>query len=136
MTEKNQRACDMLSTALDMEKKGKAYYDRAAGNCQGEQCRHIFKNLAEQEVAHDTAHDEGTHAPRVGDLADGSKKREALLRYPGGQKVVDVAFGHRLPRACAGRVLGPRGSLPRACPHALGWKLLWISFRYSRSTLV
>jgi rubrerythrin len=52
MTDENQRACDMLSTALDMEKKGKAFYDRAAQNCESEQVKDVFSMLAEQEVAH------------------------------------------------------------------------------------
>jgi len=42
----------MLSTALDMEKKGKAFYDRAARNCRSGQVKDIFRMLAEQEVVH------------------------------------------------------------------------------------
>jgi len=52
MEEKVKKACDMLYTALEMEKKGKAFYDKSAGQCKNEQCRDIFRMLGQDEVAH------------------------------------------------------------------------------------
>ncbi|HUT54703.1 MAG TPA: ferritin family protein [bacterium] len=47
-----KRTCDMLSTALDMEKKGKAFYQRAGKKCKDPKCRDVFKMLADLEVEH------------------------------------------------------------------------------------
>ena len=52
MSEKNKSFCQMLSTALEMEKKGKAFFDKAVSKCQAQQCKDIFKMLAKEEVVH------------------------------------------------------------------------------------
>jgi rubrerythrin len=52
MKQQYQRACKMLSTALDMEKKGKAFYDRSVKKCKDKKCRDMFKMLAGLEVRH------------------------------------------------------------------------------------
>jgi rubrerythrin len=52
MEKKYQRTCDMLSTAIDLEKKGRAFYQRAAKKCEDTNCRDLFKMLADQELSH------------------------------------------------------------------------------------
>jgi rubrerythrin len=42
----------MMATALEMEEKGKAFYQKAALSCQNPGCREIFSALAEEEVLH------------------------------------------------------------------------------------
>lgn len=49
---KNQSACDMLGIALEMEKKGRAFYEQAAQTCQLEECKRIFAMLVEDEKVH------------------------------------------------------------------------------------
>ena len=43
---------DMLSAALDMEEKGKAFYKKAATTCRNPQCMEIFSALMKDEVIH------------------------------------------------------------------------------------
>ncbi len=52
MEEKYKKACAWLSTALEMEKKGKAFYDQSVEQCENAQCKHIFSMLAQDEVVH------------------------------------------------------------------------------------
>lgn len=42
----------LLKTALEMEKKGKDFYDNAAATCKTELGREIFSTLARDEVVH------------------------------------------------------------------------------------
>jgi rubrerythrin len=42
----------MLSTALEMEKKGREYYDKAVSTCHDETGREIFRMLMNDEVIH------------------------------------------------------------------------------------
>ena len=53
MSEKNQAALEMLNRALEMEQKGKAFYDKAVKSCRNELGREIFKSLAADEVVHE-----------------------------------------------------------------------------------
>jgi len=43
---------DMLAAALDMEQKGKAFYDEAAAGCVSKLGQQIFLHLAADEVVH------------------------------------------------------------------------------------
>ena len=52
MSEAINRSMTMLTTALEMEEKGKKYYDQAAETCQNELGREVWKMLAEYEVQH------------------------------------------------------------------------------------
>ena len=52
MTTPSKRICNLLAKALDMERKGKAYYDRMARRCKNKQCRDIFKMLSGHEDVH------------------------------------------------------------------------------------
>jgi rubrerythrin len=52
MKQQYKRTCDMLSTALDLEKKGRAFYQRAGKKCRDQKCRDIFKMLADLELEH------------------------------------------------------------------------------------
>lgn len=47
-----ERALQVLSTALKMEKKGRLYYQQAAGESRNELARRIFQTLADEEDAH------------------------------------------------------------------------------------
>jgi len=48
----NERALDMLSKALEMEKKGKAFYDQAVHMCKNALGIEIFKILSNDELVH------------------------------------------------------------------------------------
>ncbi|MBA4394841.1 MAG: hypothetical protein C0407_14920 [Desulfobacca sp.] len=52
MTPPNQGSIEMLAAALEMEEKGKAFYNKAVNSCQNPQCQEIFSALAEEEVIH------------------------------------------------------------------------------------
>jgi Uncharacterized conserved protein len=52
MIDQNQCSIDMLSEALDMEEKGKAFYEKAVTTCQNPQCKEIFSALMKDEVVH------------------------------------------------------------------------------------
>jgi len=52
MSEKDQKVLEMLATALRMEEKGKAFYDKAAAACSNEPGKDIFLSLAKDEVVH------------------------------------------------------------------------------------
>jgi len=52
MTDPLQCSLDMLAAALEMEEKGKAFYEQAFKTCRNPQCREIFRSLAEEEVVH------------------------------------------------------------------------------------
>jgi len=52
MTEKDDRTMRMFSTALEMEEKGKAFYERAKTTCQTKLGREIFRTLMEDELVH------------------------------------------------------------------------------------
>lgn len=43
---------ELLKTAMEMEKKGKAFYDKAASTCKNSLGREIFAMLARDEVVH------------------------------------------------------------------------------------
>jgi rubrerythrin len=47
-----KRTLKLLSTALEMEKKGKEFYDKAAGTCKTELGREIFSMLGRDEIIH------------------------------------------------------------------------------------
>ena len=47
-----EKAMQMLATALEMEKKGKEYYDRAARTTGNELGREVWKMLGEYELQH------------------------------------------------------------------------------------
>ena len=46
------RSEELLKTALEMEIKGKAFYDKATATCKSELGREIFAMLAKDEVVH------------------------------------------------------------------------------------
>ncbi|MBU2548594.1 MAG: ferritin family protein [Proteobacteria bacterium] len=52
MSETSDRSKKMLATALEMEERGKAYYEKAALATKNEVGRGVFKMLAEYEVEH------------------------------------------------------------------------------------
>lgn len=52
MTSPTQCSLDMLATALTMEEKGKAFYEKARDSCRDPQCMEIFAALAEDEILH------------------------------------------------------------------------------------
>lgn len=52
MAEKNERAVRMLSTALNLEKKGRAFYEEASRTCENPLGREIFQMLMKDELVH------------------------------------------------------------------------------------
>ena len=52
MDSKTQCSLDMLATALEMEEKGRGFYEKAAGSCHNAQCKEIFSMLIKDEVVH------------------------------------------------------------------------------------
>jgi len=46
------RSLEMLTTALEMEKEGKAFYEKAVSTCQNEFGREIFRMLMKEEFIH------------------------------------------------------------------------------------
>ncbi|MBI4767876.1 MAG: ferritin family protein [Deltaproteobacteria bacterium] len=52
MTDPIQCSIDMLNTALEMEEKGKAFYEKAVKTCGNPQCQEIFSALVKDEVLH------------------------------------------------------------------------------------
>lgn len=48
MTSRNE----MLDLALEMEEKGKNFYEKAFNSCRNPQCKEIFAALAQEEIAH------------------------------------------------------------------------------------
>ncbi|MDH3346117.1 MAG: ferritin family protein [Kiritimatiellaceae bacterium] len=49
---KNDRAIKMLATALDMEKKGETFYEKAMNECKTEPGKGIFRMLMADEIIH------------------------------------------------------------------------------------
>jgi rubrerythrin len=52
MADPIQCSIDMLTTALEMEEKGKAFYEKAVKTCGNPQCQEIFSALVQDEVLH------------------------------------------------------------------------------------
>lgn len=52
MSNDTDRSLQMLSTALEMEKKGKSFYETAVSTCQNELGREIFRMLMKDESMH------------------------------------------------------------------------------------
>jgi rubrerythrin len=52
MIDQKQCSIDMLSAALNMEEKGKAFYEKAVTTCRNPQCKEIFFALMKDEVVH------------------------------------------------------------------------------------
>jgi rubrerythrin len=52
MTDQTQCSIDMLDTAMEMEEKGKAFYEKAVKTCGNFQCKEIFSSLMKDEVLH------------------------------------------------------------------------------------
>ncbi len=52
MSDGPERSLQMLSTALEMEKKGKSFYDVAVSTCHNAVGREIFRMLMKDEVMH------------------------------------------------------------------------------------
>ncbi|NOZ02332.1 MAG: ferritin family protein [Deltaproteobacteria bacterium] len=52
MPETNERALNMLNTALQMEEKGFEFYRKAADECKEETAREVFSTLMKDEVLH------------------------------------------------------------------------------------
>ncbi len=52
MTVESERACDMLSTALEMEEKGRDFYEKSAKSCSSPQVKQVFEMLAKDETIH------------------------------------------------------------------------------------
>ncbi len=52
MNEDLKRAMKMLSTALEMEERGRAFYQRAVSTCKNDMGKEIFQTLMEDEDVH------------------------------------------------------------------------------------
>ena len=52
MTKADDRALQMLSTAMEMEKKGEAFYEKAMNECKTEPGKEIFSMLMADELVH------------------------------------------------------------------------------------
>ncbi len=52
MSDDRERALRMLSTALQMEQKGQAYYTKKVAECSNDLARQIFEKLRDDEVVH------------------------------------------------------------------------------------
>lgn len=52
MSDSIERSLHMLSTALEMERKGKAFYDEAIATCHNAVGREMFRMLMKDEVVH------------------------------------------------------------------------------------
>jgi rubrerythrin len=52
MADPTQCSIDMLATALEMEEKGKAFYQQAVNTCRNPQCKEIFSALVKDETLH------------------------------------------------------------------------------------
>ena len=52
MNEDLKRAMEMLSTALEMEERGRAFYERAVSTCKNDMGKEIFQTLMEDEDVH------------------------------------------------------------------------------------
>ncbi len=52
MTDPIQCSIDMLNTALEMEEKGKVFYEKAVKTCGNPLCQEIFSGLIKDEVVH------------------------------------------------------------------------------------
>lgn len=52
MKEQIDRSMRMLSQALEMEEKGRAFYEKAAAACRSEPGKEIFRTLMNDEVLH------------------------------------------------------------------------------------
>lgn len=48
----SEKALEMLSTALDMEERGKIFYQEAADNCANDLGKQIFDMLRKDEIVH------------------------------------------------------------------------------------
>jgi len=48
----NKEACQWLETALEMEEKGKRFYDKAVSRCENDECKSVFQTLADDEIVH------------------------------------------------------------------------------------
>ena len=68
MSNDTDRSLQMLSTALEMEKKGKSFYEMAVSTCQNELGREIFQMLMK---------DEGMHMDRILNIYEALKVGEA-----------------------------------------------------------
>ncbi|NOQ95001.1 MAG: hypothetical protein GQ555_00110 [Desulfobacterales bacterium] len=68
MSNGTDRSLQMLSTALEMEKKGKSIYEMAVSTCQNELGREIFRMLMK---------DEGMHMDRILNIYEALKVGEA-----------------------------------------------------------
>lgn len=53
MSNPNEQTLLWLSVALEMERKGKAFYDKAIGDCKNPLGHEIFKTLMKDEVVHE-----------------------------------------------------------------------------------
>ena len=52
MKEDLERAMKMLSTALEMEERGRSFYQRAVSSCKNDMGKEIFQTLMEDEDVH------------------------------------------------------------------------------------
>jgi rubrerythrin len=68
MSNASESSLEMLDKALEMEKKGKDFYEKAAGNCRNEIGREVFQTLRR---------DEDVHIARIMDIYNGLTKGSA-----------------------------------------------------------
>ncbi len=52
MSQENKRALDMLKTALEMEEKGRRFYEKAVNECPNDLGKEIFELLKNEELKH------------------------------------------------------------------------------------
>ena len=68
MNQAEERSLNMLATALEIEEKGKKYYEKAAATCRNQVGREVFEMLAGYEVQ---------HMDRIREIHDSLKSGEA-----------------------------------------------------------
>ena len=54
MEQKNEKCLVMLRTALEMEQKGRRFYEKAAAECANEAAQEVFRRLGGEEIIHET----------------------------------------------------------------------------------
>ena len=67
MAVQGEQALSMLNAALEMEKKGKAFYERAAKTCKNELGQLVFRLLTEEEALHIGKLNKKYHAVSIAD---------------------------------------------------------------------
>ncbi len=83
----NSEALEMLKNALDMEEKGKKFYEKAVKECPNEIGKEIFQFLRDEEIKHFTRIKEIYQG-----LLTGEKWNEKWVELPGSKKDIKPIF--------------------------------------------